>query len=269
MQLPEGKKIYFASDLHLGVPNAAASLQREKLFVQWLEEAAKDAAEIFIVGDLFDFWFEYKHAVPRGYVRLLGTLARLCDSGLPIHLFTGNHDMWIFDYLPAETGVTVHREPIYREWNGQRFYIGHGDGLGPGDHGYKFIKKVFASPVMQWLFARLHPNFGIGMAEYFSRSSRAHTGDSDAQYFGEEGEWLISYCRTLLQKEKIDYFIFGHRHLPIQYQFPKSNSVYINLGDWLRYYTYALYDGKSCTLRHFPSKTSSKIPMIHGNSTVK
>jgi UDP-2,3-diacylglucosamine hydrolase len=250
MQLAEGKKIYFASDLHLGVPTYEKSLEREKLFIKWLDEIKHDAAELFIVGDLFDFWFEYKKAVPRGYVRLLGKLAELSDAGLPIHFFTGNHDMWIFDYLPQEIGGTVYRKPIEREWNSKTFYIGHGDGLGPGDHGYKFIKKVFANPFMQWCFARLHPNFGIGLADYFSRSSRAKTGESDAHFLGENEEWLAIYCRELLERKHTDYFIFGHRHLPLDLKL-KENSRYVNLGDWIKYYTYAVFDGQQVELKSY------------------
>lgn len=250
MQLPAGKKIYFASDLHLGAPNYAESLEREKHFVKWLEEVRQDAEEIFIVGDLFDFWFEYKKAVPRGFVRVLGKLAELTDSGLPIHLFTGNHDMWIFDYLPHETGVQLHREPIEREWNGKKFLIGHGDGLGPGDHGYKFIKRVFSNPFLQWSFARLHPNFGIGLADYFSRKSRAKTGESDAEFLGEDNEWLAIYCKEILKQKHFDYFIFGHRHLPLHLEVgPQSR--YLNLGDWIQYYSFAEYDGQSLELKYF------------------
>ncbi len=250
MQLADGKKIYFASDLHLGVPDYETSLQREKLFIQWLELAKQDATEIFIVGDLFDFWFEYKKAVPRGFVRVLGKLAELTDSGLPVHLFTGNHDMWIFDYLPHETGVKLYREPIERQWNNKKFYIGHGDGLGPGDHGYKFIKKVFQNKFLQWAFARLHPNFGIGLADYFSRTSRAKTGSDDDKFLGEENEWLVVYCKEILQKSHYHYFIFGHRHLPLEIKL-KEDSTYFNLGDWIKYNTYAVFDGKEMFLKTF------------------
>ena len=201
------KKIYFASDFHLGVPALEDSLTREKRVVAWLESIRHDAEEIILLGDVFDFWFEYKHAVPKGYTRLLGKISEITDSGIPVHLFTGNHDMWIFDYLPKECGVILHREPIIREWNGKRFYIGHGDGLGPGDYGYKFIKKVFASPICQWLFARLHPNFGIGLANFFSKKSRASTGDKDRIFLGKENERLAIYARDILKKEHFDYFV--------------------------------------------------------------
>lgn len=257
MQLPEGKKIYFASDHHLGVPNYEKSLEREKLFVKWLDEVKHDAHEIFIVGDLFDFWFEYKHAVPRGFVRVLGKLAEISDSGIPIHIFTGNHDMWIFDYLPKEIGAQLYRKPIERTWNNKRFYIGHGDGLGPGDHGYKFIKKVFANKFLQWCFARLHPNFGIGLANYFSRASRAKTGESDAKFLGEDKEWLAIYSKELLSKEHYDYFVFGHRHLPLDIQLNES-SHYVNLGDWIQYFTYGVFDGEKLSLNSYLKDDDSK-----------
>jgi UDP-2,3-diacylglucosamine hydrolase len=242
-----GKKIYFASDFHLGAPNREVSLLREKKIVQWLEMARKDAAEIFLVGDIFDFWFEYKRVVPRGYTRLLGKISEITDSGIPVHVFTGNHDMWIFDYLPEECGVTLHRESIERTWNGKTFMIGHGDGLGPGDHGYKFIKKVFANKVCQWLFARLHPNFGIWLASSLSGYSRTTTGDKDRKFLGEENEWLIIYCKEVLQKKQYDYFIFGHRHLPLDFRLSDS-ARYINLGEWLNTESYAVWDGNDVTL---------------------
>lgn len=251
MQLPLGKKIYFASDLHLGVPNQEKSLVREKHFVKWLDMAQQDAAEIFIVGDLFDFWYEYKKAVPRGYVRVLGKLAEIADSGIKLHLFTGNHDMWIFDYLPRELGAKLYRQPISREWNGKKFYIGHGDGLGPGDYGYKFIKKVFANPFLQWVFARLHPNFGIGLADYLSKSSRAKTGHKDAIFNGEDQEWLAIYAKEILQKQHFDYFIFGHRHLPLNIDLKQQGSRYLNLGDWIQYFTYGVFNGQEMTIEEF------------------
>lgn len=247
--LSEGKKIYFASDFHLGIPNPQSSLEREKKLVQWLDEISTDASEIFLVGDLFDFWFEYKHAVPKGFTRFLGALSRLSDQGIPVHIFTGNHDMWIFDYLPKETGVKVHREPIVREWNGKRFYIGHGDGLGPGDHGYKFIKKVFESKICQWLFARLHPNFGIGLANFWSRTSRKSSIEKDRVFLGEENEWLVVYCKEQLLREHYDYFVFGHRHLPLDIQLT-ATSRYVNLGDWIQHYTYAWFDGRELRTGH-------------------
>lgn len=245
-----GKKIYFASDFHLGVPNHEKSLVREKLAVKWLDEIKADAAEVYLMGDLFDFWFEYKHTIPKGFTRILGKIAELCDAGIPVYLFTGNHDMWMYDYLPQELGVTIYKEPITKVYNNKKFYLGHGDGLGPGDHGYKFIKKIFANPICQWLFARLHPNFGIGMAKYWSKTSRAHTGNADEKYLGEENEWLAIYSKEILKKEPVDFFIFGHRHLPINVKI-NGNAQYINLGDWITYFTYAVFDGETLKLMEY------------------
>jgi UDP-2,3-diacylglucosamine hydrolase len=250
LNLTKGKKIYFASDFHLGAPDAVTSLKREKLLVSWLDEIKHDAQELFLVGDVFDFWFEYKTAVPKGFVRLLGKLAELSDAGISIHYFTGNHDMWVFDYLPKEIGAIIYRHPIEREINGFKFFIGHGDGLGPGDKGYKFIKKVFANPVCQWLFARLHPNFGIRLANFWSGKSRLHTGSSDEKFLGEEKEWLIIYSKEVLQKKQVDYFIFGHRHLPLDIQLT-STSRYINLGEWMNYSSYGVFDGEKMELKSY------------------
>ena len=243
-------KIYFASDFHLGVPDHDASLVREKKLVRWLDEIKADAQEIYLMGDLFDMWFEYKTVVPKGYVRLLGKLAELTDAGIKITLFTGNHDMWMFDYLPKELNVTIYREAIQREYNGKKFFLGHGDGLGPGDHGYKFIKKVLANKLCQWLFARVHPNLGLTVANYFSRKSRIATGNDDAKFLGEDKEWLIVYCKEVLQKQHFDYFIFGHRHLPLEIQL-NDKSRYVNLGDWVNYFTYAVFDGEKLELKKY------------------
>jgi UDP-2,3-diacylglucosamine hydrolase len=245
-----GKKIYFASDFHLGVPDYEQSLVREKRVIRWLEEIRSDAEEIFLMGDVFDFWFEYKAVAPRGFVRLLGKIAEIRDSGIPIHYFTGNHDMWITDYLPSETGVIVHREPITKEFAGKKFYLGHGDGLGPGDRGYKFIKKIFSSSVCHWLFSRLHPNFGVLFARFWSRRSRVGQGPVDEKFLGEEKEWLILYSKDILKKEHFDYFIFGHRHLPLDITVG-TKSRYINLGDWISYNTYAVFDGNDLELKKF------------------
>jgi UDP-2,3-diacylglucosamine hydrolase len=245
-----GKKIYFASDFHLGVPDYARSLEREKKIVRWLDEIKPTTEELYLLGDVFDFWFEYSTVVPRGYVRLLGKLAEFTDAGIPIHYFTGNHDMWIFDYLTKELNVKVYREPIEAKYGGKKFYIGHGDGLGPGDHGYKFIKKVFASKISQWLFARLHPNTAIGIANYFSRKSRIATGDSDEKFLGEEKEWLVIHSKELLANNHYDYLIFGHRHLPMDIKI-NGGSRYLNLGDWIRYFSYGEFDGQEMSLKYY------------------
>ena len=250
MQLPPGKKIYFLSDFHLGAPDHTSSLIREKRIVRFLDEIKHDAQEIFVVGDLFDFWYEYKKVVPKGYVRILGKLAEITDSGIPIHFFVGNHDMWMTDYFQKEMNIPVYFEPKEFEFNGKKFFIGHGDGLGPGDKKYKMMKKVFRSKLCQWAFGKVPPAIGIGTADYFSSKSRAATGFSDEVYLGEDREWLILFCKDQIKKAHYDYFIFGHRHLPIDYQVDE-NSRYISLGDWIRFNSYAVFDGSNLELKFY------------------
>jgi UDP-2,3-diacylglucosamine hydrolase len=247
MQVPPGKKIYFLSDFHLGAPDHAQSLVREKKIVSFLEEIRRDAATIFIVGDIFDFWYEYRKVVPKGYVRLLGKLAEITDSDIPVFFFVGNHDMWMTDYFQKELNIPVYFKPMPFEFNNKKFLIGHGDGLGPGDHGYKMLKKIFRNPVCRWLFGILPPYIGMGLANYLSRRSRIMTGVADDRFLGEEGEWLISYSKEVLKTQHYDYLIFGHRHLPIDFSL-KEGGRYINLGDWIRYYTYAVFDGQALKL---------------------
>lgn len=249
IHLPEGKKVYFASDFHLGAPNATASREREKRIVQWLNEVSKDAGHIFLVGDIFDFWFEYKEVIPKGYTRLLGKLAELRDNGIGISVFIGNHDMWMNGYFEEELDIPVYHEPQTYDIGGKLFYIGHGDGLGPGDHGYKLLKKVFRNPVCRWLFSVIHPSWGIALANYFSRKSRAATGLELETFLGEENEWLAIYSKEVLQQTHFDYFIYGHRHLPLDLQVG-PNSRYINLGDWLYYFSYAVFDGTNMELKY-------------------
>jgi UDP-2,3-diacylglucosamine hydrolase len=241
------KKIYFISDFHLGAPDAATSLAREKKICRFLDSIKQDAGQIFIVGDLFDFWFEYRQVVPKGYTRILGKLAELTDSGIPVHFFVGNHDMWMKNYFQEELNIPVYFEPKEFEFYHKKFLIGHGDGLGPGDHGYKAMKKVFRHPVSKWMFGILPPYIGIGLANYFSRKSRAKTGLTDEVFMGEDKEWLIIYSKEILQQQHYDYFIFGHRHLPIDVKLG-DRSRYINLGEWIKYDSYAVFDGEELQL---------------------
>ncbi len=250
MILAPGKKIYFLSDFHLGAPDYDKSLAREKKVVEFLNLVRRDAAHIFIVGDLFDFWYEYKTVVPKGYTRILGKLAEITDAGIPVSFFVGNHDMWMSGYFEKELNIPVYFEPREFQFSGRSFYIGHGDGLGPGDHGYKFIKKIFRNRLCQWLFGLIHPDWGIGLANYFSRKSRQSTGQGDEKFLGEQNEWLIIYCREVLKQKQYDYFIFGHRHLPIDFTL-QENSRYINLGDWIRYFSYAEFDGEKSSLKYY------------------
>ena len=252
MQISPGKKIYFLSDFHLGAPDYASSLEREKRIVRFLDEIKNDAAVIFILGDMFDFWYEYKKVVPKGFVRILGKLAVLTDSGIIIKFFVGNHDMWMNGYFEKELNIEVFHEPQEFEFNGKQFLIGHGDGLGPGDHRYKFMKKVFRNKISQWLFGMLHPASGIGLADYFSRKSRASTGKEDEQFLGEEKEWLILFSKEMLEKKHYDFFIFGHRHLPVEFSL-NERSIYINLGDWITYFSYAVFSGETIALKYYHS----------------
>ncbi len=246
--MSEKSKIYFASDFHLGVPDHASSRKREDKVVAWLSMCQKDAKEIYLVGDLFDFWFEHKHTAPKGHVRFLGKLAELTDAGTPVHVFTGNHDMWMFEYLPKEIGVQMHRAPIQKTFGDKKFYIGHGDGLGPGDNAYKLLKKIFANKFCQWCFARLHPNLSFWLAQNSSKKSRIQSSGEDEKYLGDNEEWLAIYAKEILQKEHFDYFIFGHRHLPIDISVgPKS--TYFNLGEWMNHYTYVVFDGAKAELK--------------------
>jgi len=252
MQIPQGKKIYFLSDFHLGAPDHATSLVREKAVIRFLDMARQDAAEIFIVGDLFDFWFVYKKVVPNGFVRVLRKLADITDSGIPIHFFVGNHDMWMDGYFEQELNIPFYHSPQVFEYNDKKFLVGHGDGLGPGDHGYKMLKKLFRNPVAKFLFGIIPPYIGMGIAHYSSRGSRSMTGSSDEKFLGEDKEWLITYCREQLKTNYFDYFIFGHRHLPIDFML-NDKSRYINLGDWIRYNSYAVFDGRQLELKYFES----------------
>ncbi len=251
MQLPAGKKVYFASDFHLGIPDRLSSRAREKRINAWLDEIATDAEQLFLVGDLFDVWFEYKQVVPKGFTRFLGKLAELRDGGLHIEAFTGNHDLWMRGYFEDELDIPVHHQPIEREFNGKAFFIGHGDGLGPGDKGYKLLKKVLRNKATQWLYRRLHPDTGVGIATWASQRGPKHGPDTPEDTFkGPEKEWLVQFCLQTLQERHFDYFIFGHRHLALEYPLPQ-NSLYLNLGDWIRYDSYAVFDGENLSLEYY------------------
>ncbi len=242
-------KTYFLSDFHLGAPNEKMSLEREKLICKFLDEAAQDAKAIYLVGDIFDFWFEYKTVVPKGFLRLFSRLVMLKEQNIEVFVFTGNHDLWMKNYFEKELSIPVFFKPIQKEIDGKKFFIGHGDGLGPGDKGFKRMKKLFSNSFAQWLFRWIHPDIGVGLANYFSRKSRIATALDDEKNFGDD-EWLVQYCKRKIEKEHYDYFIFGHRHLPLDVLI-NDNCRYLNLGDWLRYNTYAVWDGEKCELKYF------------------
>ncbi|AIM60075.1 UDP-2,3-diacylglucosamine hydrolase [Cellulophaga lytica] len=246
--IPKGKKVYFASDNHLGAPTMAESKPREKKFVAWLDKAKEDAAAIFLLGDLFDFWFEYKTVVPKGFTRTLGKLAELTDAGIPVYYFVGNHDLWMDGYFEEELNIPVYHTPQQFLFNNTSFFIGHGDGLGPHDKGYKRMKKVFTNPVSKWFYRWLHPDIGVSLAQYFSVKNKAISGDDDVKFLGEDNEWLVQYAKRKLETKHYDYFVFGHRHLPMTIDL-NGKSTYINLGDWIGYYTYAVFNGEQLSLQ--------------------
>jgi UDP-2,3-diacylglucosamine hydrolase len=242
-------KLYFASDFHLGAPNYASSREREDRLVRWLDMIKTDAAEVFLMGDAFDFWFEYKTVVPKGYIRFIGKLAELSDSGIKIYLFKGNHDMWMFDYFTKEFGATIITNELIIERSGKKFFLHHGDGLGPGDQLYKLLKKIFRSRLCQWFFARIHPNLGVGIANYWSKHSRIGNEKKENPKPGEQ-EWLVTFCRELLKTQFYDYLVFGHRHKPLDIQL-NEHSRYINLGEWVNYSSYVEFDGEELILKYF------------------
>ena len=237
--------IYFASDFHLGLDWIETSRDRETRIVQWLRDISPQMKELHLVGDIFDFWFEYKRAIPKGFTRILGQLAEMCDQGLDLHVYTGNHDMWMGSYLEDELGATIHRKPQIIERNGKRLYIHHGDKSRVEDRSFKLLRRIFDSKLCQWLFRRVHPDWGLWIGQRWSVMSRNR--HPDIQPFNESTEYLIKECEALLlEHNQIDYFIFGHRHLPIDYTLSNNNSRYINLGDWFYHkYGYAFFDGEN------------------------
>lgn len=241
-----GKKIFFASDFHLGSPTDSISRERERRIVTWLDSIKDSAHSIYLVGDIFDFWYEYKRAIPKGFVRFQAKIAEITDSGTPVYFFTGNHDMWMFDYFEKELGVKIFRKEIELTVAKHTFLIGHGDGLGPKDHLYKFFKMFFASKICQWTFGRLHPNFGIGLANFWSKSSRKKGDNHPEVYLGED-EWLLQHCKEQEAKKHHDFYIYGHRHLVIDHKVAE-NARYLNIGHWFGNGQYGVYDGSTLDL---------------------
>ncbi len=251
--IPAGKKVFFASDFHLGAGPKTSHKQVEARVVRWLDEIKPTAHAIFLLGDMFDFWFEYKRAIPKGFIRFQGKLAEISDAGIPIIFYTGNHDMWLFDYFTEELNIPIFRNPTSLSIGKKRFHIGHGDGLGPGDFTYKILKKIFNNKLCQWAFERIHPNLGIGIANYWSRKSRISSDKKEDKFLGEE-EWLLQYCREQEKLNHHDFYIFGHRHLPLDLEV-NASSRYINLGEWINYFTYAEFDGDALVLKYFEKES--------------
>ena len=241
------EKIYFASDFHLGAPNLKESHEREKKIINWLSKIEKNSKSIYLLGDIFDFWFEYKKVVPKGFVRILGKLAQLTDNGTKIHLFVGNHDLWMKDYLEKEIGITIHHKPKIIQEQGKKIFIGHGDGLGKGDYFYKFIRMIFTSRICQWAFARLHPNLAFYLAHAWSSKSRKN---NTPPFLSKEKELLFNYCKKQQKITPVDYYIFGHRHIPLDLKID-AQATYINLGEWITQNTYAILEQGKLKLKTY------------------
>jgi UDP-2,3-diacylglucosamine hydrolase len=256
------KSVYLLSDLHLGAPDPIRSLIREKHVVRWLESIQADTAELYLVGDIFDFWFEYRHAVPRGYVRFLGQLARMSDAGISVHVFSGNHDLWYRDYLREQIGAELHFGPILREFFGQTYYLAHGDGLGPGDHGYKLMKRIITHPWARWLFGRFHPNFGIGLAYWLSRHGGNHNylhQKPDYHFACTEYDPLVIHAHEILKTQpEIDHFVYGHRHKLLDQALDEQRRLFI-LGDWIQFFSYLKITPEGPKLESYPLGQLKKI----------
>lgn len=248
LDLPADKKVFFASDFHLGAPTPSKSRDRERKIIQWMKEIRKDTGALFLVGDLFDFWFEYKKVVPKGFARLLAEISKFVDDDIPVYVFTGNHDIWMFDYLQEEIGVEVIYQPRIFDINGVKFFVGHGDGLGPRDYKFKFLKKVFTQPIFQWMFRWLHPDIGVTLAQAWSDHSR--TLPQEERFMGEENERLIVFVKEHLSIHPAQYYVFGHRHLPMVIEIG-NDAKYINLGDWIYNYTYLELSGTQVELKKY------------------
>ena len=240
--MAEKGKIYFASDFHLGLPAGSTPLDRERKVVKWLKGITPDAKEIYLLGDIFDFWWEYKSVVPRGFTRFLGASAEITDSGIPIHFFTGNHDMWIGDYLSKECGFILHTEPHTTTFNDKKFHLAHGEGLGTKDTSYKILLAIFRNKPVRALYSALHPTIGMGIGHRWSLNSRLGKGITK-KFLGEDREDLIRYTKSVLEKDKIDYFIYGHRHLAMLYKLKEGGEI-LFLGDWIKNGSYAVWNGR-------------------------
>lgn len=253
--MTEKGKIYFVSDVHLGAPALSNNHERELRFARWLDSINTDVEALYLMGDIFDFWWEYKKVVPRGFTRILGRIASLTDRGIPVYFFPGNHDLWVFDYLPSELGVVVHHQEIVKEIGGKRFFLAHGDGLDAADVGYNRLKKIFTNKKLQWLYSRLHPNFALNIAHKWSKSSRTAKFEKEDE-FNVNVDGIYKFAESFLKKEQIDYFIFGHRHKMVYYPMNESTS-FVLLGDWIKNFSYGVFDGDKFELKTYNDKAIS------------
>jgi UDP-2,3-diacylglucosamine hydrolase len=249
--LPEHKKAYFISDIHLGLYPYDHSSMRERMVVEWLESIRKDAGILFLAGDIFDFWYEYRKVAPRGFIRFLAKICEFTDNGIPVYFFTGNHDVWVFDYLSAETGVKVFRNPITIAINEKFFFIGHGDGVGPGDSSYKILRHIFHNKLLQFLFSRLHPNLALSLGHSWSKHSRYSKGLSEP-FYGKEKEFNVLFAKDYVTTHPVDFFIFGHRHIAMEIPITDTSKLF-NLGEWIVSNTYGEFNGNEMRLLSHPA----------------
>jgi len=243
-------KTYFASDFHLGLSAGTDPREREKRVTAWLKEISADATAVYLLGDIFDFWWEYRKVVPKGFTRFLGTLSEMTDNGIKIFIFTGNHDMWMKDYLKKECGVEIITRPLLIALDGKRFYLAHGEGLGTNNLGFKLLLALFHWRFAQRAYSAIHPRFGIGFGHAWSHSSRLAKGIS-IPFMGEEKEDLVKYTRQIIGEGcDADFFIYGHRHLPLTLDVMGRKMVI--LGDWFKSNSYASWDGDKLDFKSTP-----------------
>ena len=252
-------RIYFISDAHLGSRLVENPREHEKRLVDWLDSIKSDAKAIHLLGDIFDFWFEYKTVVPKGHVRFLGKLAELTDAGIEIHFFTGNHDLWTFGYLEKEIGLIVHREPCEVTLGDKRFFLAHGDGLMvDDDKKFKFIRKIFHSRFCQRLFRFVPPQIGQEFGFRWSMSNRKKMLSVENKFYGENKEYAVVFAKQHLETNpSIDFFVFGHRHILLDFQLPTRSRVVI-LGDFIDIFSYGVFDGKEFELRVFETPSGKE-----------
>lgn len=239
------KPVYFLSDAHLGSWAIDHGRMQERRLVRFLDSIKDKAGAVYLLGDMFDFWYEYKYVVPKGYTRFLGKLSELTDMGVEVHYFTGNHDIWTYDYLVRECGVTLHRHPLTTDILGSVFYLAHGDGLGGGDYKYRCIRAVFHNALCQRLFSMIHPRWGVWFGLTWAKHSRMkRKGGQEPPYQGPDKEKLVVYARDYAERHPdIDYYIFGHRHIEVQQRLTPKSELMI-LGDWITQFSYIVFDGK-------------------------
>lgn len=261
------KNVYFLSDAHLGSRAIEHSRTQERRLVNFLDSIKHNASAVYLLGDMFDFWYEFKTVVPKGFTRFLGKLSELTDMGVEVHFFIGNHDIWCGDYLTKECGVVLHKEPFTAEIYGRLFYLAHGDGLGDPSKSFGFIRSMFHNRVLQFLFSALHPRWSIDIGLSWAKHSRMKRENGiEPEYLGEDKEYLILYTKEYLKiHPDISYFIYGHRHIMLDLMLSKTTRILI-LGDWISYFSYAVYDGENLFLEEYvegeskPDSISKNIP---------